>query len=114
MSRDLQDLHLQPQKFALGRFLDQDVRLHRLEFELKPEASKEFRVGNHRNRFWMTTNRALKTLLYPGDVRHVVEMPVGEEQQLELNPEFFHPGAGTVRRIKQNRTPRSMNKVAIG
>jgi len=47
MSRNFQHLHFQAEKLARGRFFNEEVRLNRLDFQLKSEAAKKFWIGNH-------------------------------------------------------------------
>jgi len=48
MSRNFQHLHFQAEKLSRGRFFNEEVRLDRLNFQLKSEAAKKFGIGNHR------------------------------------------------------------------
>jgi len=48
MSRNIEHLHFQAEKLPLGRFFNEEVRLDRLNFQLKSEAAKKFGIGNHR------------------------------------------------------------------
>ena len=47
MSRNFQHLHFQAEKLPHGRFFNEEVRLNRLDFQLKSEAAEKFGIGDH-------------------------------------------------------------------
>ena len=81
MAGDFEHLHFQAEEISRGRFFDQKVRVHRLEFELKSEAAKKVRVGNHRRRLGVARNRAVEPVFDLRDVWDVIEVSMREEEK---------------------------------
>lgn len=81
MTWDFEHLHFKPEKTSCWCFFDQQVGLHRFDFQLESEVAKEFRIGNHRHGFRMTTDLAIEAAFDFGDIRNVIEVPVREKQQ---------------------------------
>src|SRR5688572_9621506 len=61
----------------------------------------------------MAAELTIETPFDPRHVRHVIEMPVGEEQQLRRDAYRNEPVAGAIRRIEQDRTPGRLDQVAV-
>jgi len=82
MAGNFQDLKICPEEFALGRFLDEKIGRDRFEVEAKPEVPEEIRISDHGGGIRMTTYRAIKISLHFGDIDDVIDVSVGEDQQL--------------------------------
>ena len=74
MSRNFEHLHFQSEKFSCGRLFNKKICFNRLYFELKSEAAKEFRIGNHWRGLGVAANWALKMAFDLGYIRDVIEM----------------------------------------
>jgi hypothetical protein len=82
MAGNFQNLKICPEEFALGRFLDEKIGRDRFEVEAKPEVPEEIRISDHGGGIRMTTYRAIKISLNFGDIDDVIDVSVGEDQQL--------------------------------
>jgi len=87
MAWDLQYLEIGAEKISAGCFFDQKIRLHRFDLELEPEVAKKFAIGNHRYGERVTTDWTTKLAFDPGNILDVIDMPVGEEQKLQIGTE---------------------------
>ncbi len=113
MSRNLKHLHFQAEKLSRGRFFNEEVRLNRFDFQLKSEAAKKFRIGNHWRGERMTTDLASKPVFNFGDVRDVIEMAVRKEQKLWIDIPGDQPSASSVRGVEKNPSFQGLNQIAI-
>src|SRR5437868_15370628 len=100
MTRHLQNLHFQSEKSAARCLFDEKIRGDWLQLQLEADTAKEFPVGNHRRRRGMAADRTTKTAFQFGNVRDMIKMSVGQEEQLQLNSEALDPIAGAVWRVK--------------
>ena len=82
MSRNFEHLHFQSEKFSCGRLFNKKICFNRLYFELKSEAAKEFRIGNHWRGLGVAADLAIETPFDFAHIRDVIEMAMGEQQQL--------------------------------
>lgn len=114
MSGNFEHLHFQAEEISRRCFLDEKVRLHRLDFELKSEAPKELGVGNHRRGRGMASNRAIEPAFDLRDIRDVIEVSMREEQKLHIDTAPFEPLARPIGRIKENPSFGSLDQVAVG
>ncbi len=113
MTRDFEHLKLSAEKFALRRFLDKKVGLHRLDLKRVTEIAKEIPIRNHRRGIGVTTNRTLKLSLNFGYVGHVIEVPVRQEQQFDIEAAARQPIAASIGRVEKDCSLRSVKEVAI-
>jgi len=113
MSTNLQYLHFQTEKFPRRRFFDQEIRWHRIDFELESEAAKKFRIGNHRSSERMATDRAAKPPLDLGNILDVIDVAVGKQQKLEIGVPGSEPFASAIGRVEQNRPIGRVHQIAI-
>ncbi len=77
MAGNFENLKFCPEKFALGRFLDEKIRRDRFEIEAKPEVPEKIRIGDHRGGIGVTTYRAIKFSLNSCDIDNVIDVAVG-------------------------------------
>ena len=82
MAGNFQNLKICPEEFALGRFLDEKIGRDRFEIETKAEVPEEIRISDHRGGIRVTTYRAIKFSLNFRDIDDVIDVSVGQEQQL--------------------------------
>ena len=61
----------------------------------------------------MAADRAAEAALDFRDVGDVIEMTVGEQEQLQLNPARFEPGAGAIGRVEENGAAGGFEQVAV-
>ena len=62
--------------------MDKKIRPDRFEVEAKPEVSEEIRIRDHGGGIRMTTYRAIKFLLNFRHIQDVIDVSVGQDQQL--------------------------------
>ena len=113
MPRHFENLEVHPEKVARRRRLDQEIGLDRLDLELEPEIEEEIRVGDHRRAVGMNADRATEALFDFGHVLDVIDMPVGEEEEPQLDPFPLEPVAGAVGRIEEDPALRRLEGVAV-
>jgi hypothetical protein len=82
MARNFENLKICPEEFALGRFLDEKIGRDWFEVEAKPEVPEEIRIRDHGGGIRVTTYRAIKFSLNFCDIDDVIDVSVGEDQQL--------------------------------
>ena len=81
MTGYVQHLHLEPEEIRLGVAATRKSGSTGSISSSKPEAAKEFRIGNHRSRIRVATELAAETAFYLRHIRHMVEVPMGEQEQ---------------------------------
>ena len=81
MAGNFENLKFCPEKFALGRFLDEKIGRDRFEIEAKPEVPEEIRIRDHGRRNRVTTNRAIKFSLNFRDIDDMIDVSVSQDQQ---------------------------------
>ena len=74
--------HFDPEEILCGSGRDQKIRVDWFYFQFEAETAKEIRIGNHGGRFGVATYLATETALDLCDIRHVVEMAMGEQEKL--------------------------------
>ena len=114
MTWHFEHIHFQAEKFPRSRLLNQKIRLHRLELQFKTEATKKFRIGNHRRSLGMTTDLTIKAALNFRHIGDVIEVPMREEQKFYIEIARFQPIAGAIGRVKQHPALRGLDVIAIG
>ena len=87
MAWNFEHLELCAEKFLAGRFFDQKIRFRRLNLQFETEAAKKFPVRNHRRSERMTAYSTTKLSLNPGDILHVIDMPMCQKQKFRIDPE---------------------------
>jgi len=113
MTRHFQDFHLQSEKIADRRGSDQEIGLDRFDLQLKPQAAKEFRIGNHRSRLRMTANGTTELLPDLRDVRDVIEMAVSQQKEFRRQAFGDQPIASAVWRVKENGAFRRFDQITV-
>src|SRR6185295_3987450 len=102
MTRDFQNLEVHPQKVARSRGPNQEIGLHRLNFEAETEVAKEIPLGNHRRALRMDPDRTPKSLLAPGQILDVIDVPVGKAKEPQVDSFAHQPVAGTIGRVEKD------------
>ena len=82
MSWNFENLHFQAEKFSRRRLFDEKVRFDRLDFQLKSEAAKKFRIGNHPRGCWMAADLAMEAAFDFSHIGNVIEMAMRQQQKL--------------------------------
>ena len=82
MAGNFENLKICSQKLPFGRFHDEKIRRDRFEVEAKSEVPEEIRIRNHGTRIRVATYRAIKFSLYFRDINDVIDVSVGQDQQL--------------------------------
>src|SRR5439155_19669954 len=100
MTRDLEHLKFHSQKIALARFLDKKIGRNWFDFKAEAEVPEEIRVRNHRRGIRVTTDWAVKFSLNVRNIANVIDVPVSEEQQFQIDFAIFQPRATAVGRVK--------------
>src|ERR1700682_2425351 len=100
MAGHFQNLHLQAEKIARGRRVDQEIRLNRIDLQFEPKAPEEISIRNHRRGFGVTPDPAIEAPLYLRYIRDVVEMAVREQEQLRRRALRDQPVATAIGRVK--------------
>ena len=113
MAGHLQDLKVRAQKISGWRFFDEEIRLGRLYLQLESEVSKEIRIGNHRRGDRMATELAAKLPFYGSNVLDMINVPVGQEEQFEIDIARADPVASSLWRVEQDPAFRRQNQVAV-
>ena len=87
MPGNFEHLELCAEKFPTGRFFDQKIRFRRFNLQFETEAAKKFPVRNHWRSERMTAYWTTKLSLNPGDMLHVIDMPMCQKQKFRIDPE---------------------------
>ena len=82
MAGNFENLKFCPEKFALGRFLDEKIGRDRFEIEAKPEVPEKIRVGDHGRCLRVATYWTMKISLNFSDIADVIDVSVGQDEQL--------------------------------
>ena len=113
MPRHLKHSKFRAEEIALGHFVDEKIWVDGFDVEAEAIMAKEIRVGDHRQRFRMTSNLAGKYFLDFCEIGDVVDMPVCEQKKLQLDTVALEPLATTLWRIKQDCTLWGVPEIAI-
>ena len=100
MTWDLKHLEFHSQKIALSRFLDEKIGRNWFDFKAKAEVPEKIRIRNHRCGIRVATDRAVKFSLNFRNVADVIDVPVGEKQQFQIDFAILQPRATTVGRVE--------------
>ena len=82
MARDFENLKLCPEEFAFRGFLDEKIGRNRFQVEAKPDVPEEIRIRDHRRGVRVATYWTIKVLLNFRDIDNVIDVSVGQDQQL--------------------------------
>lgn len=113
MPRHFQDFELESEEVAPRRRFDQEIGFNRLDLELEPKATEEFRVGDHGCGLGMTTDSAVEPPFDFRNVRDVIEVAMRQQEQLRSNAFALQPFARTIRRIEEDRAFGRFNEITI-
>src|SRR5207244_7336962 len=81
--------------------------------QLKTEVPEKVAIRNHWSGQWMATNLAIEAMFNLGDILNVIDVAVGQQQHVWLEPTRLEPVACALRRIEQNRAFGCRNEVAV-
>src|SRR5207237_5195976 len=87
MAGNFQHLELGPENLPARRLSDKKVRVRRLDFEFETEAAKKFSIRNHRRSERVTADWTIELPLDPGDILHVIDVSVRQEQKFQIDSE---------------------------
>ena len=108
-----EDLGLQSEEVSRGSFLDEKVGFSRLDFQFEPEFAEEFTIGNHRRSFAMAAKRTAEPLFDLGYILDVVDVTMGQYQQLQVYLAGNKPVAGPVGGVEQDMALRRGKQVTV-
>lgn len=100
MSRNLENLKFGPEEFPLCRFLNEKIWPDRFEVEAKSEVPEKIRIRDHGGGIRVTTYRAIKFSLNFRDIDDVIDVSVGQDQQLYGDPPILKPCATSLWCVK--------------
>ncbi len=112
MAGNQEDPELRAQKIDGAAFIEKEIRLEWLDFQLEPPAPEKIRVRNHGRRVGMKGGLAA---MPPDDCRcvgHMVEMTVGQEKQ--INAVSGKRLVRALRSIKEDVSPGGMMQKTVG
>ena len=84
-----------------------------MNFEAETEVAKKIPLGNHRRALRMDPDRTPKSLLDPGQILDVIDVPVGKEKESQVNSFAHQPVAGTIGGVKKDPALRRLEGIAI-
>ena len=113
MAGNFQNLKIGAEKISVWRFFNQKIRFHRLDLEREPEAAKKFAIGNHRRGERVTADGTTELALDPGNILHMIDVPVRQEQEFEIDSKRTHPFASALGRVEENPALRRLKQIAI-
>ena len=114
MAGHFQNFEVGADKIPVRRFLNKKIWFHWLDLKREPEAAKKIAIRNHGRGERVTPDWAAKLALDLRNVLDVIDVPVRQQQEFEIDLERTHPFAGTLRCVEQNPTLRHFKQVAIG
>ena len=113
MAGNFQNLEIVAEKISLWRFFNQKIRFHRFDLECEPEAAKKFAIGNHRRGERMTADGTTELALDPGNILHMIDMPVRKEQEFEIGVQRTHPITSALGCVEKNPALWRLKQIAI-
>src|SRR5205823_14546785 len=113
MAGNFQHLELGTEKIPARRFFDKKVRVRRLDFEFETETAVKFSIRNHRRSERVTADWTIELPLDPGDILHVIDVSVRQEQKFQVDLELPDPLASPVRGVEMNPASRSFRQIAV-
>jgi len=97
---DFQNLHLETEEIARRRRFNQEIRLNRIDLQFEPKAPEEISIRNHRRGFGVTPDLAIKAMLYLRNIRDMIEMAVGKQEQFRNYALRDQPVTTAIRRVE--------------
>src|SRR5439155_527103 len=79
------------EKNSVWCFFDEKIRLLRLDFELETKITKKFSIGDHGRSERVTADRTAKPALNLGDILDVIDVPMCQEQEFEIDLKRTQP-----------------------
>ena len=113
MARNFQNLKIGAEKISAGCFFDQKIRFHGFDLEREAKIAKKFAIGNHRRGERVTADGTTELALDLGNILHMIDMPVRQEQEFEIDRTRTHPFASALRRVEQNPALWRLKQIAI-
>ena len=104
MPGHFEHLHFEAKKIAGRCRFDQEIGLDRFDFQFEAKAAKKIAIRNHRRGFGMTADLAIELPLDLRHIRHVIEMPVCQQEQFRRDAFRNEPVAGAIGSIEQDRS----------
>ena len=113
MARNFQNFKIGAEETPVCRLFNEKIRFHRFDLELEPEVAKKIAIGNHRCSEWMTTDGTAELALDPGNILHMIDVPVRQQQEFEIDVQRTHPLASSFGRVEENPAFRCLKQIAI-
>ena len=113
MAGNFQNLEIRAEKISVWRLFDEKVRLHRFDLELEPKIAKKFAIGNHRCGERVTADGTAELALNSGNILHMIDMPVRQEQEFGIGVQRTHPFASALGRVEENPSLWRPKQIAI-
>lgn len=114
MAGDVKNLKLDAAKAERSGFLDQHVRLDRLDIPAKAQLFKEIRLGEHGDTVLMVADLAPVTAFDFRGINDVVDMPMGKKKETDFFACPAQPIRAVLGGIDENRLPAGFDEKAIG
>ena len=114
MTGNFEDLKLGTEKLSRRRFFDEKIRFHRFQIEPESESAKITGIGNHWIGLNMASDGTVESLLDVGDVLNVVDVAMGQKEELEIGTLLNQPLTDALRGIEQDGTFGCVNQIAVG
>ena len=113
MAGNFQNPEISAEKISVWRFFDEKIRLRRFDIELETKIAKKFPLGNHRSSERVATDRTTKLAFNPGNILHVIDVPMCQEQKVGVDLKRTRPFASALRRVEENPSLRRLEEIAI-
>ncbi len=113
MPWNFQNFEISAEKNSVWCFFDEKIRLLRLDFELETKITKKFPIGDHGRSKRVTTDRTAKPALNLGDILDVIDVPMCQEQEFEIDLERTQPFTSALRGIEENPSLWRLEEIAI-
>ena len=113
MAGNFQNFEIDAEKISALRFLDEKIRFRRFDFELEPKIAKKFAIANHGRCERVTTDGTAELALEPGNILHVIDVPMCQEQEFEIGVKRTHPFASSLGRVEENPALWRLKQIAI-
>ena len=116
MARNFQNLKIGAEKISGGCFFDHKIRLHRFDLEREAKIAKKFAIGNHRHGERVTPDGTAELALDPGNILHMIDVPVRHEQEFEIDPApagRTYPFASPLGRVEENPALWRLKQIAV-
>jgi hypothetical protein len=95
-------------KLSRSIFVEKEIRSERIDFQFESPAAEKATVADHRSRVGMKSGLAAMALDYRRSIGHVIEMSMGEEQQVDL-----FVGEGEIRPLRSVEKNSALRRLIV-